>query len=85
MPPHIFVSATNPFALREGVPELVVIITNKLNLNENLIEVALRSKTKAILVVRSAVVVCEMDTITAIARKCNSFTLEDEAQGMFAS
>lgn len=85
MPSYTFVSTANAFVLRGGVPVFVDIREDTLNLDEKLIEKAITPKTKAIVPVHYAGVACEMDTITAIARRYNLRVVEDAAQGIMAS
>ena len=54
MPSYTFVSTANAFVLRKGVPVFVDIKKDSLNINENLIEEAITTKTKAIVVVHYA-------------------------------
>lgn len=63
MPSYTFVSTANPFVLRGGVPVFVDIREDTLSLDERLIEAAITSRTRAIVRVHYAGVVCEMDTI----------------------
>lgn len=84
MPSYTFVSTANAFALRGGTPVFVDIRKDTLNIDENLIEEAITSKTKAIVPVHYAGVSCEMDTIKAIAKRHNLLVLEDSAQGFLA-
>lgn len=85
MPSFTFVSTANAFVLRGGVPVFVDIRSDTLNLNEELIEDAITSKTKAIVPVHYAGVACEMDRILVIAAKYNLFVIEDAAQGILAT
>ena len=64
---------------------IVDIREDTLNLDENLIEAAITSKTKAICVVHYAGVACEMDTIMAIAERYGLAVVEDAAQGVMSS
>ncbi len=84
MPSFTFVSTANAFVLRGAIPVFIDIREDTLNINENLIEKAITSKTKAIIVVHYAGVSCEMDTILKIAKKFNLFVIEDAAQGIGA-
>jgi dTDP-4-amino-4,6-dideoxygalactose transaminase len=54
-----------------------------LNLDERLVEAAITSRTKAILVVHYAGVGCEMDAIGAIAARHGLAIVEDNAHGLF--
>jgi dTDP-4-amino-4,6-dideoxygalactose transaminase len=85
LPSFTFVSTANAFVLRGGVPVFVDIRPDTLNLDETRIQDAITSRTKAIVPVHYAGVACEMDTITAIARRYNLAVVEDAAQGAMAS
>jgi dTDP-4-amino-4,6-dideoxygalactose transaminase len=63
----------------------VDIRADTLNIDETLIEQAITSKTKAIVVVHYAGVGCEMDAIMAIAKKHNLIVIEDAAQGVMSA
>ena len=84
MPSFTFVSTANAVALRGAVPVFVDIRPDTLNLDENLIEAAITSKTKAIDVVHYAGVGCEMDRILEIANAKNLMVVEDAAQAVLA-
>ena len=85
MPSFTFVSTANAFVLRGGVPVFIDIRHDTLNIDESLIEAAVTSRTKAIVVVHYAGVGCEMDKITAIARQYGLLVIEDAAQGICAT
>jgi dTDP-4-amino-4,6-dideoxygalactose transaminase len=85
MPSYTFVSTANAVALRRAVPVFIDVRTDTLNIDEQKIEAAITSKTKAVFVVHYAGVACEMDTILAIAEKHNLKVVEDAAQGLMAS
>jgi dTDP-4-amino-4,6-dideoxygalactose transaminase len=82
MPSYTFVSTANAFVLRGGIPVFVDIRKDTKNIDENLIELAITSKTKAIVVVHYAGVACEMDTIKIIAKKYKLIIIEDAAQAL---
>ena len=82
MPSYTFVSTANAFALRKGTPFFIDIRPDTLNIDENLIEQAITSKTKAIVVVHYAGVASEMNTILEVAKKHNIPVIEDAAQGI---
>jgi dTDP-4-amino-4,6-dideoxygalactose transaminase len=84
MPSFTFVSTANAVALRGAVPVFVDIRPDTLNIDEKLIEAAITSRTRAIMVVHYAGVSCEMDTILEIARRRNLMVCEDAAQGLLA-
>lgn len=85
MPSYTFVSTANAFVLRGGIPVFVDIREDTLNLNENLIEAAVTSRTRVIAPVHYAGVSCEMDTIISIATRHDLKVVEDAAQGVMAS
>lgn len=85
MPSYTFVSTANAFVLRGGVPVFVDIREDTLNLNEKLVESAITPRTRAIVPVHYAGVACEMDAITAIAKRHNLHVVEDAAQGVMSS
>ena len=80
MPSYTFVSTANAFVLRGAIPVFVDIREDTLNIDEQLIEEAITSKTKAIVPVHYAGVSCEMDSIMAIAEKHSLYVIEDAAQ-----
>jgi len=84
MPSYTFVSTANSFVLRGAKIVFVDIRSDTMNIDENKIENAITSKTKAIVVVHYAGVGCEMDKIMKIAKKYNLYVIEDAAQGMMS-
>lgn len=84
MPSYTFVSTANAFVLRGAVPVFVDIREDTLNLDENLVEAAITSRTKVIVPVHYAGVSCEMDTLMDIARRHGLRVVEDAAQGVMA-
>lgn len=85
MPSYTFVSTANAFVLQGGIPVFVDIRSDTLNIDETLIESAITSKTRAIVVVHYAGVACEMDVILDIARRRGLPVVEDAAQGVMSS
>jgi dTDP-4-amino-4,6-dideoxygalactose transaminase len=85
MPSYTFVSTANAFVLRGGVPVFIDIREDTLNLDENLIEAAITSRTRAIVPVHYAGVACEMDTILEVAERHGLQVVEDAAQGVMAT
>lgn len=79
-PSYTFVSSVNPFVLRGAKIVFVDINPKTMNIDENLIEKAITSKTKVIVPVHYAGVSCEMDKIMEIAKKYNLVVIEDAAQ-----
>ncbi len=85
MPSYTFVSTANAFVLRGAIPVFVDIRPDTLNIDENLIEAAITSKTRAIVPVHYAGVACEMDVIMDLARRHNLVVIEDAAQGIMST
>lgn len=85
LPSYTFVSTANAFVLRGAIPVFVDIRSDTLNLNEDLIESAITSRTKAIVPVHYAGVACDMDKIMEIAGRHNLIVIEDAAQGILSS
>lgn len=85
MPSFTFVSTADAFAMRGAKCVFVDIRPDTMNLDENLVEAAITSKTRAIVPVHYAGVACEMDAINEIAKRYNLFVVEDAAQGMMAT
>ena len=84
MPSFTFVSTANAFALFGGIPVFVDIRDDTLNINENLIELAITAKTKAIVAVHYGGVACNMTMLRRIANKHKIFLIEDAAQAVLA-
>ena len=82
-PSYTFVSTVNAFILRGARPIFLDIRPDTLNLDENLIEKAITSKTKAVVPVHYAGVGCEMDQILEIASRKHIAVVEDNAHGLF--
>lgn len=85
MPSFTFVSTANAFVMRGAKIVFVDIRRDTLNIDESLIENAISSKTKAIVVVHYAGISCEMDVITKIAKSHSLFIIEDAAQCIMSS
>lgn len=85
MPSYTFVSTANAFLLRGAKIVFVDIRPDTMNIDENKIEEAITSKTKAIVPVHYAGVACEMDKIMELAQKYGLYVVEDAAQGMMST
>ncbi len=85
MPSYTFVSTADAFVLRGATPVFVDIRPDTMNIDENKIEEAITSKTRAIVPVHYAGVSCEMDKILEIAKKYNLLVIEDAAQGIMST
>jgi dTDP-4-amino-4,6-dideoxygalactose transaminase len=82
-PPFTFVSSVNAFVLRGARPVFVDIRRDTCNIDERLIERAITSHTRAILIVHYAGVACDMNAIDDIARRHGLMIVEDNAHGLF--
>ncbi len=85
MPSYTFVSTADAFVMRGAKIVFVDIRPDTNNIDENLIEEAITTKTKAIVPVHYAGVSCEMDIINEIARKHKLFVVEDAAHGVMST
>jgi dTDP-4-amino-4,6-dideoxygalactose transaminase len=79
MPSYTFVSTANAFVMRGAKIVFVDIRPDTMNIDETKIELAITSKTKAIVPVHYAGVSCEMDHIMEIANRHNLYVVEDAA------
>src|SRR5262249_20537689 len=84
MPSFAFVSTANAVVLRGGVPVFVDIRKDTLNIDEELVEQAIGSRTKAICPIHYAGIPAEMDRLNEIARRYNLYVIEDAAQSIGA-
>ena len=84
LPSFTFTLTANAFALTGANLRFLDIRPDTMNIDENLIENAITSLTKAICVVHYAGVSCEMDKIMNIAKKHNLIVIEDAAQAIFS-
>lgn len=82
MPSYTFVSTANAFVLRGA--KIIFVDSNPLNpnLDVDLIEEVITSRTKAIVVVHYAGIACDMDRVMEIANKHGIYVVEDAAQAI---
>lgn len=85
LPSYTFVSTASAVVRLGAKPVFVDIRADTLNIDEELIEAAITSRTKAIFPVHYAGVSCEMNRIMDIAARHDLFVVEDAAQGVHAS
>jgi dTDP-4-amino-4,6-dideoxygalactose transaminase len=85
MPSFTFVSLANAFVLRGARPVFVDIRPDTLNIDERLVEQAITSRTRAVVIVHYAGVACEMDAILAMAARRGIPVIEDNAHGLFGT
>ena len=82
LPSFTFSSTANAILIFGGTPVFIDIRKDTKNIDENLIERAITPKTKAIMVVHYAGMVCDMNRIGAISEKYGIPVIEDAAEGM---
>jgi dTDP-4-amino-4,6-dideoxygalactose transaminase len=84
VPSYTYVSTINAFLLRGATLVYVDIDPETMNIDHQLIEAAITSKTRAIVVVHYAGVACEMDRIISLARNRPKkiLVVEDAAQAL---
>lgn len=83
-PPFTFAATAEAIATRGGIPVFVDVEPNSCNINVDLIERAITSKTRAILPVHLYGQAAAMDPIMKLARKHNLRVIEDNAQAIGA-
>jgi dTDP-4-amino-4,6-dideoxygalactose transaminase len=82
MPSYTFVSTANAFVLRGATIVFVDVRADTMNIDESLVEAAITDKTRAIVPVHYAGVVCEMDELLRVGRSYNIPIIEDAAQAI---
>jgi dTDP-4-amino-4,6-dideoxygalactose transaminase len=85
VPSFTFSSCANAIALRGAVPVFIDVRPDTLNIDEERIEGAITSRTRAIMPVHYAGVAAEMNAIMDIARRHGLSVIEDAAQGIGAA
>jgi dTDP-4-amino-4,6-dideoxygalactose transaminase len=85
VPSNTYIATALAVSYVGATPILVEPRATTYNLNPDLIEAAITSKTKAIMPVHLYGQACEMDAIMAIAKKYNLYVIEDNAQAQGAT
>lgn len=85
VPSYTFVSTANAFVLRGAIPVFVDIHPETLTIDENQLEAAITSRSRAIVPVHYSGVGCEMRSILTIAQNKDLLVIEDAAQGILAT
>ena len=85
LPSYTFSSTATSILVGGGVPVFVDVRPDTMNIDETKIEAAITERTKAVVVVHYAGVACEMDAVTAIAKRHNLTIIEDAAQGVMST
>lgn len=83
VPSFTFVSTVNAFVLRGARPVFVDIRPDTLNLDPDLAERAITSKTRAVVPVHYGGIACDMEAFVAMARRYEIDLIEDNAHGLF--
>lgn len=81
-PSFTFVSTVNAFVLRGAKIVFCDSGLDNPNMDVNLIEKLITSRTKVIILVHYAGIACDMDKMMALASKYNLFVVEDAAQAI---
>lgn len=82
VPSFTFTSTANCIVLAGGIPVFVDVEDDTLNISARLIEPAISSRTRAIMVVHYAGVSVDMDPIMDLAKKHGLMVIEDNAHGL---
>lgn len=85
MPSYTFVSTANAFVLRGAVPVFVDVDEDTLNIDPGRIAEAVSPRTRAVVPVHYAGVVCDIESVAALAEGRGIAVVEDAAQGFLAS
>ena len=85
VPSFTFVSTALAFARQSAVIRFVDSRTDHPGMDEDLIEILINEKTRAIVPVHYAGVACDMDKIMTLAAKYNLYVIEDTAHGIEGS
>jgi perosamine synthetase len=80
MPAFTIISCVNQIIRNGAIPVLIDCDVNTFNMNVDLIEKKITSRTKAIMVVHIYGLPVDMDKVLAIAKKYNLFVIEDAAE-----
>jgi len=83
IPSFTFVSTVNAFVNRGAKPVFIDIRPDTLNLDEEILDILITDRTKAIALVHYAGVACEMDAILKTSSMYHIPVVEDNAHGLF--
>ncbi len=84
VPSHTFVASCSAI-VNTGATPILVDVTNDFNINVNLIEPAITSKTKGIMPVHLSGIMADMPKIMEISKKFNLIVVEDACQSLGSS
>lgn len=83
-PSFTYVSVVNVIIARGGTPVFVDCRLDNCNIDESLIQKAITTKTKAIIIMHYAGIACDMDRILAISKEKEISLIEDAAHCIYA-
>lgn len=84
VPSFTFVSTANAVAMHGLRPVFADCRADTLNLDERLLPDLVGPRTRAVIVMHYGGIACDMDAITALARRHHLIVIEDNAHGLFA-
>ncbi len=84
MPAFTFVSTANAVVRAGARPVFVDIRPDTLNVDEDAVEAAVTSRTRAVMAVHYGGVACDMDRIGTVAHRAGARVIEDAAHGLGA-
>lgn len=84
MPSFTFVSTANAFVLRGAKIIFIDVDPATMNMDTELIEEAITSRTKAIVPVHYAGIACDMNRLQQLSEKYGIYIIEDAAQAMMS-
>lgn len=85
VPSYTFISTASAFVLRGAKPVFADVRPDTLNLDEAKLEALITPKTKAVVPVHYNGVGCEMEAISAFAKRFGIQVIEDNAHGLFSN
>jgi dTDP-4-amino-4,6-dideoxygalactose transaminase len=85
MPAFTFVSCANSVVLRGGVPVLVDVEPDTLNIDVDAVTAAITPRTRAIVPVHYAGITCDIVRLQAVARAHGLLLVEDAAQALLST
>ncbi|MBJ7488839.1 MAG: dTDP-4-amino-4,6-dideoxygalactose transaminase, partial [Ilumatobacteraceae bacterium] len=85
VPAYTFVSTASAFMLYGAKPVFVDVQSDTLNLDPELVEASITSRSRAICVVHYAGVAANIERLQQIAKAHNLVLIEDNAHGLFAT
>ena len=82
---HSYIATANSIRYCGAIPVFVDVDCSTFNIDPDSVELAISSKTKAIVVVHYAGISCDMDRIMALAKKYDIPVIEDAAQALLST